>query len=453
MTSMEPENIPTIPYDLNAERAVIGSVLLDRTLISIVADWLEPAHFYVDTFRAVYQVMVDLYRTKPNAVPADYVTIGDKLKERGLLHLIDGDAANLTDYAMATPTSTHIVYYADIVSKHYLRRYLIEASADIAANAYTVDDNETLIERVNRITEEINRKRNRSLLIHAEQASQEWRDQLGTGGVPSIPTGITSLDETLGGGLHPKEYVIVAARPSVGKSWLGLHILHHITKYSGRVLYASYEMPREDLWSRLVAIESGVSLARIREPRLLSKDEYVRVAEADGLLSMRPIVIADDFGATMDTLQAQAMHLQNEHGEIACIVVDYLQLVNTPTRRGDTNRQNEVSELSRGIKRLAGMIGCPVVALSQLNRSVESRSEKVPMLSDLRESGSLEQDADVVMFIHREEIYDPGTKKKGIADLHIAKQRNGPLARVSCQFNPVNGRWASIPVYAPVEGY
>lgn len=448
----EVQTTPAVPHDVDAERCVIGSIMLDRTQITLVADWLEPSFFYDETFRACYQAIVDLYRTQPRPVPADYVTLGGVLEDREQLHLIGGYKENLTDYGMATPTSHHIVYYADRVYQKYLRRLVIESGRDVSAQGYAASD-AALFENVNAIMQRVNERRSRTLLKHASEVSAAWRSQLDAGGIVSISTGLLDLDTILGGGLHPQDYVLLAARPSVGKSWLGLHIMHHITKHQGRVLYISYEMPRTDLWSRLVAIESGVSLDRVRNPRRATEAELVRMTEADAALEHRPLVFADDFGTTMETIQAQATNLQAEHGEIALIIVDYLQLINTPKQRPDANRQNDVSELSRGVKRLAGQIGCPVLALSQLNRAVESRADKVPMLSDLRESGSLEQDGDVVLFIHREEVYDANSKRKGIADIYVAKQRNGALGRVSFGFNPANGRWNNLEQYRTPEGY
>lgn len=438
---------PTLPMNLDAEVAVIGSIILDRDAIIAIAPWLIVDDFYLPNHRAIYAAALDCYSRR---VPPDLITIGEVLRQSGDYDGIGG-IPGLVRYTDATPTAMHVEYYAQIVRDTALSRAMIMAGSDIARVGFQPGlDRAALVHKAQQLLERATNRVQTSALATAEQVSREWGEAFTAGGSVGHSTGLYALDRQLAGGLHRGELVIAAARPSVGKTALALQVARNISVHEGRVLFCSFEMKRVDLWSRLVAIESGVSLEHVRQPQLATDDEMNWIAEADGKLSEIPLLIDHDFGATIGDVRNRALALQAEKGKIALVVVDYLQLVNTPAGK-DRNRVLEVGEISRGLKRLAGELDCPVLALSQLNRGVEGRAEKIPLLSDLRESGNLEQDGDVVLFLHRPELYGDA-QLKGVCEIHIAKNRQGPLGKVALNYRPDTGRWADL-TYRTPEGF
>lgn len=440
-------DIPSLPVNYDAEMAVIGSIILDRDAIIAIAPWLEESDFYLPQHKAIYAAALDCYRRR---VPPDLITIGEYLRQSGDFDGIGG-IPGLTLYTNAVPTAMHVEYYAQIVRDTALSRAMIEAGGDIAATGYKTGlDRAALVQRAQQLLERATNRVQTSILATAEQVSQEWQAMLQAGGNVGHPTGLTLLDRQLAGGFHRGELIIAAARPSVGKTAFALQIARNTARRGERVLFASFEMKRVDLWSRLVAMESGISLERVRQPHLMDQHDMARAVEADGILSQTALMIDHDFGATIGDVRNRALALQAERGPIALMIVDYLQLVNTPSSK-ERNRVLEVGEISRGLKRLAGELDCPVLALSQLNRGVEGRADKIPLLSDLRESGNLEQDSDVVLFLHRPELYGDA-QLKGVCEIHIAKQRQGPLGKVALRYFPDTGRWFDTAYESP-KGY
>lgn len=439
--------IPTLPVNYDAERAVIGSIILDRDAIIAIAPWLIVEDFYLPQHRAIYAAALNCYSRR---VPPDLITIGEVLRQAGDFDGIGG-IPGLMRYADTTPTAMHVEYYAQIVRDTALSRAMIEAGSDIASVGFESGlDRAALVHKAQQLLERATNRVQTSALATAEQVSREWGEAFNAGGSVGHSTGLYDLDRQLAGGFHRGELIIAAARPSVGKTALALQVARNIAKREGRVLFCSFEMKRVDLWSRLVAIESGVTLERVRQPEKAEGSDMSRIAEADGNLSQTPLLIDHDFGATIGDVRNRALALQAEKGGIALVVVDYLQLVNTPTGR-ERNRVLEVGEISRGLKRLSGELDCPVLALSQLSRGVEGRADKIPLLSDLRESGNLEQDGDVVLFLHRPELYGDA-QLKGICEIHIAKNRQGPLGKVALVYRPDTGRWMDM-AYQAVQGY
>lgn len=440
---------PQLPANVDAEAAVLGSVLLDRDAIIAVAPWLKPDNFYLEKHRWIYTVMLELYATRTSA---DLITVSEGLRQRGQLVEV-GDIGGLAMLADAVPTAYHVEYYAKIVRDTALARAVIQAGGAIAAAGYDTPDREALVQKATALLEQTTQQSRASRLLMASQASRQWQEYFSSDHPIGQPTGLRSLDQMLVGGMHRGDLIILAARPSVGKTALALQIARNIARDGDLVLYVSLEMKGvPSLWQRLLGIESGIDTKRIQLGRRVMGDpEIARLVEADGRLSEYPLAIDDDFSGSAFDVRSRALALQAELGRVSCVVVDYLQLLNGPgegKKRSDENRAREVGEMSRSLKQLAGALDCPVIAVSQLNRGVESRADKTPLLSDLRESGNLEQDADLVWFLVRSD-----DALEHMIELHIAKHRNGPLGRVPLRFEKESGRWFDIDGFAPVEGY
>lgn len=444
---------PTMPYNLDAEAAVIGSCIESRDAIDALAGMLQVEHFYLERHRWIYAAMLTCHQRR---TPTDFQTVGEVLRQMGHLDEIGGTSA-LIAYSQAVPWSGHVLYYARTVMDTALAREVIQAGGQIAAAGYDNQDQDALIEHVTKVLRVATQRTNMRGLYTAEQVDDEYGAMLERGGVKAVPTGLASIDRMLGGGLHQDELVILAARPGNGKTWFALQIMAQVAKAGGVVLFCSFEMKRVELYNRMVARESGVDSRKPRQGLgALTDDELLRITEARGRLREYPFVFEDNFGVSMEGIYGAAQGLQAERGRVDLVIVDYIQIANADEpgrRRREPNKVQEVGEISRGFKRLAGELACPVLALSQMNRGIEGRQQKVPQLSDLRESGSLEQDADIVMFLHHEEKYNPNTERKGIADLIIEKQRNGPLGKVELNFKADVGRWVDLDQYRTPTGY
>lgn len=441
---------PLTPTNLDAEAAVLGACLSDRDAIVAIAPSLETEHFYLERHRWIYAAMLALYERR---VPCDLITVGDELRRAG--HLEEcGDTPGLAMLADSTPIAQHVEYYATIVRDVALSRAMIEVGRAIAAAGYTTPDRDALVKQASDLLERTTRQSQTSRLLTAEQASRLWQEHFSADRPVGQPTGIRTLDKHLIGGLHRGDLVILAARPSIGKTALALQIARNIAMTGDLVLYVSLEMKAvPSLWQRLLAVESGINSERIRMGQAgIGEGEMVGLMEADGRLSEATLMIDDDFSGSAFDIRTRALALQAERGRVSLVVVDYLQLVNgggDPNRKQDArNRVLEIGEISRSLKHLAGALDCPVLALSQLNRGVESRADRTPLLSDLRESGNLEQDADLVWFL---KAPDDGTKN--VCEVHIAKHRNGPLGKVALWFAPETGRWSDLEVYRSPQGY
>lgn len=446
----------SLPADIHAERGVLGAIMLERDAIVAVATRLPADYFYLEKHALIYEAMLACYNRR---VPPDLSTVADELRRQGKLDQIGG-IGFLGELSAEVPTAVHVEYYAEIVERTALLRRLIEAGGKITALGYDeAQDLEITLDRAEAELFNVSQRRNSQDFVHIGRVVDNLFEQVThlqerRGEVVGVPTGYQDLDE-ITGGLQPSDLVILAARPSVGKTSLALSIAYNVAFHaynsgsSGNAIGVfSLEMSREQLAQRLLAMHTGIDTQRLRTGNLREQD-LQNVMEAMGVLSELPIYIEDTPGQSIAEVRSKARRLQAEVG-IYLVVIDYLQLMQG--RRSD-NRVQEVSEISRGLKALARELNVPVLALSQLSRAVEGRTNHVPMLSDLRESGSIEQDADIVMFIYREDLYDKETDKKGIAEIHIAKHRNGPIGVIPLRFDANTTRFQNLERYRTPDGY
>ncbi len=433
-----------LPQNIEAEEAVLGSLLIDPDAIIRVATFLQPADFYVQRHGLVYQAIFDLHERRE---PADLVTLTDELERRGQLAEIGGPAF-LTGLINATPTSIHVEYYARIVERTAVLRRLIDAAGQIAKLAYQdVDDVDEVVDRAESIIFGVSEKRISRELVPIRQVLDEFYDRIEylsahQGEIIGIPTGLADLDKLLGG-FQRSDLVIIAGRPGMGKTSLALSIaLQAARRWDKRVGIFSMEMSDEQVVQRLVSAETGIDSQRLRLGAI-REDEWPTFIQATSLLSNTQIYIDDTPAISALEMRTKARRIHAEHG-LDMIIVDYLQLM-----RGDTrseNRVQEISFISRSLKSLARELNIPVVALSQLSRAVEARADRRPMLSDLRESGSIEQDADVVMFVYRDELYNPDTELPNIAEIRVGKHRSGPTGNFSVYFKKELAQFVDLEV-------
>lgn len=417
---------------MEAEEAVLGSILIDPDAIIRVAAILKPEDFYREKHGWIYDTALILHERRE---PIDFLTVCDELERREQLSEVGG-AAFITTLINFVPTSIHAEHYARIVERTATRRRLIEAAGQIAALAYQeAEDVDEVVDRAEQVLFGVSERRISRELVPIKQVLSEYYDRIEyltrhQGEMIGIPTGFSDIDKLLGG-LQRSDLVILAARPSVGKTSLALSFAHNAAKKHGqRVAFFSLEMSDEQVVQRLIAAETGINAQRLRRGDI-EQDEWGRFIKATSDLAETHIYIDDTPSISALELRTKARRLHAEIG-IDLIVVDYLQLM-----RGDfrsENRVQEISSISRALKALARELNVPVLALSQLSRGVESRTDKRPILSDLRESGALEQDADVVIFIYRDEMYNENTERPNIADIMVAKHRNGPTGSVSLYF-------------------
>ncbi len=441
-----------LPSNLDAERATLGSVLMDRDAIIAVAAWLAPDHFYLEKHRWIFEAMLNCYARR---VPPDLQTVADDLRRTSRLAEV-GDLAFLVELSNSVPTAYHVEYYARIVERTAVLRRLIQAGGKIAALGYdeTDDVEQTLDQAEQELFSVSQRKGMQGFMPLAQIIDQyyEYLNDVQERGpeMAGLPTHFIDFDR-LTGGLHKSDLLIIAARPGVGKSSFAMSIAYNMAMMnSSSVGIFSLEMGRDQLLQRLLATFTGIDSQRLRTGKV-STQELQTIMDAMGQFSSAPIFIDDTPGITVNEVRSKARRLQAESG-LDMLIIDYLQLMSGSGRRND-NRVQEVSEISRALKGLARELNVPVLALSQLSRAVEGRTSHVPMLSDLRESGSIEQDADIVMFIYREEMYDKDTDKKGIAEIHIAKHRNGPLGVVNLFFDQRTTRFRDLAPYQSPQGY
>ncbi|HNP86519.1 MAG TPA: replicative DNA helicase [Kouleothrix sp.] len=440
---------PDLPHSIEAEKATLGSILLNREAIVAVAPWLVPEFFYVERHAQIYEAMLACYNAR---IPPDTRTVAEELRRRDRLEGIGG-VAYLSDLVDTVPTSYHVEYYARIIERTALLRKLIQAGGKIAALGYNEqDDLEDTLDRAEQTLFDISQRRATQDFVPISQVIDSYYEQINylqehRGEVVGVPTGFRDLDE-ITGGLQQSDLIILAARPSVGKTSFVLSLAYNIALRNQRnVGIFSLEMSRDQLVQRLLAMDSRIDTHRLRTGHV-GETELQVVMSSMARLAAVPIYIEDTPGQSIMEVRSKARRLQSQYG-VDIIIIDYLQLM---AGKRSENRVQEVSEISRGLKALARELNVPVIALSQLSRAVEGRTSHVPMLSDLRESGSIEQDADIVMFIYREELYDKDTDKKGIAELHIAKHRNGPIGVVPMRFDAATTRFDDL-TYRTPEGY
>lgn len=429
------------PQNIEAEQAVLGAMLIDKEAIAKATEVLSADDFYREAHRVIFSAMLELYN-KNEAV--DMVTVTEILKRDNKLEDIGG-IAYITSLANVVLTAANVKYHAEIVAEKSVLRQLVRVSTEIAAMGYEAnEDVGTLLDTAeSRILEISNRKKKNDftaindILMDSVQSIESLLQN--KGGLTGLPAGFADLDK-LTSGLHPSDFIILAARPSMGKTALALNIVQNVALRAHKVIggeprsvaFFSLEMSKEQLVNRMLCAEAGIDSQRLRVGEMHDED-WTHLWDACDTMSRAKIYIDDTAGITAMDMRSRARRLKAEHG-LDLIVVDYLQLMQGSGKRNNSgDRQQEVSEISRSLKALARELDVPVLALSQLSRSVESRQVKRPMLSDLRESGSLEQDADIVAFLYREDYYNPETENKH-TELIIAKHRNGPVDTVNLFF-------------------
>ena len=433
------ERVP--PQNIEAEQAVLGAMLIDKEAIAKATEVLSADDFYREAHRVIFSAMLELYN-KNEAV--DMVTVTEILKRDNKLEDIGG-IAYITSLANVVLTAANVKYHAEIVAEKSVLRQLVRVSTEIAAMGYEAnEDVGTLLDTAeSRILEISNRKKKNDftaindILMDSVQSIESLLQN--KGGLTGLPAGFADLDK-LTSGLHPSDFIILAARPSMGKTALALNIVQNVALRAHKVIggeprsvaFFSLEMSKEQLVNRMLCAEAGIDSQRLRVGEMHDED-WTHLWDACDTMSRAKIYIDDTAGITAMDMRSRARRLKAEHG-LDLIVVDYLQLMQGSGKRNNSgDRQQEVSEISRSLKALARELDVPVLALSQLSRSVESRQVKRPMLSDLRESGSLEQDADIGAFLYREDYYNPETENKH-TELIIAKHRNGPVDTVNLFF-------------------
>lgn len=443
---MDPLSNQTIPpQSTDAEASLLGAILIDSDAIVKVADTVTYDDFYDEKHRRIYEAIISLYEQHS---PIDVLTISNKLQEQGFLEFIGG-ASYLTELTNYVPTASHVNQYADIVAQKALRRRLIKASQDIVGLGYDETINlQGLIESAESRLFEVSQKHVKQDVTSLENILTDSFDRLDElhkdkGQLRGIPTGYKDLDNVLAG-LQPSDLIVLAARPSMGKTALALNIAHNVSLESKLpVLMFSLEMSKEQLVDRMLAMSSGVDAWALRTGKLTDRD-FEKIGHAMGALSEAEIYIDDTPSITISELRTKARR-QAHSKKVGLVIVDYLQLMSSSSRySGEGNRVQEISEISRGLKGVARELNVPVLALSQLSRSVESRSPQIPQLADLRESGSIEQDADVVAFIYREDYYNAETDRRNIADILIKKHRNGPTDNIELYFDRDKQRFRSV---------
>jgi replicative DNA helicase len=426
----------TVPYDLPAERAVLGAILLERDAILAVSDTLQPADFYLEKHALVYAAARACLARR---TPPDLATVAGELRRQEQLELVGG-LSFLGELLSAVPTAVHVTYYAEQVVAAATRRRLITAGGSIVALGF--DEQRELDQTLDQAEQTLfavsQRQRGDDFVPLSAVVQQYFERSQRDEDDRTAPTGLLDLDQRLNGGLRPGQLALLAARPGLGKTGLALSIAYELGVRRGRsVGVVSLEMSRDELLQRLLAMHTGFD-TRLVEGLVRRGDP--RALDALGVLSEAPIAIEDSALLNVMSVRSKARRLATVR-PLDLLIVDYLQLL-----IGDTQAQSrvdEVSRISRQLKLLARELQCPVLALSQLSRAVEQRGSKVPQLSDLRDSGSLEQDADIVLFIYREELYSEGAEA-GVAELHLAKQRNGPLGVVPVRFDAPTTRFLNL---------
>ncbi len=417
------------PQSIEAEQSVIGSMLIDKEVIPVVMEVLKPEDFYRPDHKEIYDVIIELF---DRAQPIDLITVSERLKLHGKLELVGG-LEYLTNIATEVPTTANVKHYAKIVEEKSLLRKLIKASSDIVELGFSASEEVSFIlDKAEQNIFDILQKRSSQGFVPIKDVLVDTFNKLeelynNKGHITGIPTGFSDLDFKTSG-LHNSDLVLVAARPAMGKTAFALNLAQNAAVHSGiPVAVFSLEMSKEQLVNRMLCSEAMVDSNKMKTGQLEDND-WQKVARALGPLSEAPIFIDDTPGISITEIRAKCRRLKLEHN-LGLVVIDYLQLMQGSKSRGE-NRQQEISEISRSLKILAKEINIPVICLSQLSRAAETRTDHRPILSDLRESGAIEQDADIVMFLYRDDYYNPDTEKKNIAEVILAKHRSGSTGTV-----------------------
>lgn len=420
------------PQNIDAEQSVLGAILLDREAVYKAMKLVDPEDFYREDHRLIYEAMLTL---NEDSRPVDLITVSEQLRQQGNLEK-SGGVAYIASLAEMAPIAANVEYYARIVEEKSLLRTLIQLSTRIAGMGYEEsDDPEKLIAEAERMIMELGSKRVTGAFFSIKDILLDTLTHMeflynNRGSITGVPTSFGDLDKICHG-LQPSDLVILAGRPSMGKTSLGMCIGYSAAlKYNVPAAIFSLEMSKEQLVQRILCAEAKIDQQRLRNGTL-EEGDWQALHDVAGKLAKAPIYIDDTPAITIRHIRAKARQLQVEKG-LGLIIIDYLQLMQG-TRRSE-NRQQEIADISRALKGLAKELNVPVLALAQLSRAVEQRQDKRPIMSDLRESGALEQDADLVMFIYRDEYYNPDSEKKGIAEIIISKHRNGPVGTVELGF-------------------
>ncbi|WP_226639118.1 replicative DNA helicase [Priestia flexa] len=421
------------PQNIEAEQAVLGAIFLEPSSLTLASELLIPEDFYRAAHQKIFTCMLKL---SDQGEPVDLVTVTSDLANQKILEEIGG-VAYLSDLANSVPTAANIEYYAKIVEEKSILRRLIRTATDIASEGYAREDEvEVLLNEAEKNILEVAQRKNTGVFQNIKDVLVQTYDNIEVlhnrkGDITGIPTGFTDLDH-MTAGFQRNDLIIVAARPSVGKTAFALNIAQNVaTKTDENVAIFSLEMGAEQLVMRMLCAEGNIDAQRLRTGSLTSED-WGKLTMAMGSLSNAGIYIDDTPGVRVGEIRSKCRRLKQEGG-LGMILIDYLQLIQGNGRSGE-NRQQEVSEISRSLKALARELQVPVIALSQLSRGVEQRQDKRPMMSDIRESGSIEQDADIVAFLYREDYYEKDTENQNIIEIIIAKQRNGPVGTVQLAF-------------------
>lgn len=432
-----------LPHSIEAEQSVVGSMLMGREAIMAASEMLTSDDFYQHQYGVIFDAMVELFN---EGKPVDLVTLQDRLKEKDLPPEITS-MEFVRDLLNAVPTSANVRYYATIVSEKAVLRRLIRLSEEIANECYVNKEPvEVILEETEKRMFKLLQQRNSGDYVPIRQVVMNTLENIERasktkGSVTGLATGFTDLDYKTSG-FQPSDFILVAARPSMGKTAFVLNIAQYMAfKKNKAVAIFSLEMSREQLMNRLFSMESKVDSQSLRTGNL-KDEEWSKLIESAGLIGESNLIIDDTPGISIGEMRSKCRKYKLEHG-LDIIIIDYLQLM-TGSGRGTDSRQQEISDISRSLKALARELNVPVVALSQLSRAVEQRTDHRPMLSDLRESGAIEQDADVVMFIYRDDYYNKDSEDKGIAEIIIAKQRNGPIGTVNLVWLPDYTKFANI---------
>lgn len=432
------------PQSIEAERALLGAIMLRNGAIYDASDYVSADSFYVERHRLIFRTMLELAAASS---PIDLLSVGNRLKETSQLALSGGNSY-LAELVGAVPSSANLKYYAEIVQKKAMMRGLIEAAADITELGYDeAQDIETLLDGADkRMSEVTSSPTMRKFIPMKDMLHEAWERFEKLHGseheLRGVPSGFPALDSMLAG-FQPADLIILAARPSMGKTALALDIARQsATKYGTPVGIFSLEMSSQQLVDRMLSAEARVNAWKLRTGKIDTDEEFERVRDAMETLSKAPIFIDDQPATNAVVMRSVARRLKREHG-IGLLVVDYLQLMSPTGARSSDSLVQQVTEISRSLKTLARELEVPVLALSQLSRAVEQRGGK-PRLSDLRDSGSIEQDADVVMFIHREDKKNPEAEKTGMAEILVEKHRNGPVGKVDLYFDERRATFLSV---------
>jgi replicative DNA helicase len=431
MSDLFTDRIP--PQNIEAEQAVLGAIFLDSSALTLASEILIPEDFYRASHQKIFNAML---KVADKGEPVDLVTVTAELADAKMLEEIGG-VSYLSELADSVPTAANVEYYARIVEEKSILRRLIRTATSIAQEGYTREDEvDALLNEAEKKIMEVSQRKNAGAFQNIKDILVQTYDNIEMlhnrkGEITGIPTGFIELDR-MTAGFQRSDLIIVAARPSVGKTAFALNIAQNVaTKTNENVAIFSLEMSAQQLVMRMLCAEGNINAQNLRTGKLTPED-WGKLTMAMGSLSNAGIYIDDTPGIRISEIRAKCRRLKQESG-LGMVLIDYLQLIQGSGRNRE-NRQQEVSEISRSLKALARELEVPVIALSQLSRSVEQRQDKRPMMSDIRESGSIEQDADIVAFLYRDDYYDKESENKNIIEIIIAKQRNGPVGTVQLAF-------------------